>query len=159
VLRQGGHHDLDLQTPKSIAEVPDARVRAPPRARKVSDVVKDDVGNFDEFSSRHDVEEVAACRGLGWERKSEGCPLPGAARRLRLRRSENGRGGARIGSARRKRDGSRADEAQRARATGMRCVPVARALGVVEETASMEAFTNERTLDWTRPAQNRRVRW
>ena len=39
----------------------------------------------------------------------------GAARRLRLRRSESGRGGARIGSARRKRDGSRADEAQRAR--------------------------------------------
>ena len=75
VLRQGGHHVLDLQTPTSIADVPDARVRAPPRARKVSDVVKDDVGNFDEFSTQHDDEDVAACRGLGWERKSEGCPV------------------------------------------------------------------------------------
>ena len=63
VLRQGGHHDLDLQTPKSIAEVPDARVRAPPRARKVSELVKDDVVNFDEFSTRHDDEKSRP--GLG----------------------------------------------------------------------------------------------
>lgn len=156
VLRQGGHHDLDLQTPNSIADVPDARAHAPPRACKVLDLVKDGVVNFDEFSSRHDEHARAKSRpGVG--KKKGG--VPGAARRLRLRRSENGRGGARIGSARRKRDGSRADEAQRARATGMRCVPVARALGVVEETASMEAFASERTLDWTRAAQNRRVRW
>jgi hypothetical protein len=131
VLRQGGHHDLDLLTPTSIADVPEARARAPPRARKVPEVVKDGVVNFDEFSSRHDEGNLprARSRGLGVREKKG--RVPGAARRLRLRRSENGRGGARIGSARRKRDGSRADEAQRARATGMRCVPVARALGVV----------------------------
>ena len=77
VLRQGGHHDLDLQTPISIAEVPDARVRAPPRARKVPDVVEDDVGNFDEFSSRHD--EQFGCRSrevAAWVvEKKEGCPV------------------------------------------------------------------------------------
>ena len=112
VLRQGGHHDLDPQTPNSIADVPDARARAPPRARKVLEIVKDGVVNFDEFSSRHDEHARAKSRpGVG--KKKGG--VPGAARRLRLRRSENGRGGARIGSARRKRDERRADDARRAR--------------------------------------------
>ena len=77
VLRQGGHHDLDLQTPNSIADVPEARARAPSRARKVPELVNDGVVKFDEFSSRHDEQcarEVAAW-GAGGGRKREGCPV------------------------------------------------------------------------------------
>ena len=76
VLRQGGHHDLDPQTPNSIADVPDARARAPPRASEVlDDLLRDGV---DFFSGRHRLPATRARGDLarcGWKKKTERCPV------------------------------------------------------------------------------------
>jgi hypothetical protein len=120
VLRQGVHHLLDLPHPRSIADVPSPRMRPPTCAHVGSEFHADRVVRTDVFSwARHhrNQSRQADTRAFAWTSAHQGAKarVPSAARRLRLRRSENGRGGARIGSARRKRDERRADEAQRAR--------------------------------------------
>jgi hypothetical protein len=54
VLRQGGHHVLDLPTPHSIAAVPNVCVRRPTFAHKGFELNADGVDATHEFSSsRH----------------------------------------------------------------------------------------------------------
>ena len=85
--------------------------------------------------------------------------VPSAARRLRLRRSENGRGGARIGSARRKRDERRADEAQRAR--DGHALRVRSSVPRVPLGRNAMPDLSERTVRWPRCARTEsgRARW
>lgn len=117
VLRQGVHHFLDLPNPLTIAAVPIDRVAPPILAHEVFEFSAERVFARDEFpcARRHIDEACKRAKPRPPAHRTAKARVGSAARRLRLRRSENGRYGARIGSARRKRDGRRADEAQRAR--------------------------------------------
>lgn len=120
VIRQGVHHFLDLPNPLTIAAVPIDRVAPPILAHEVFEFSAERVFiTRDEFScARRHIDIDFACKRAKPRtpaNRTAKARVGSAARRLRLRRSENGRDGARIGSARRKRDGRRADEVQRAR--------------------------------------------
>ena len=103
----------DAESPISIADVPSARVTRRLLAHELSEGYAEGRDHLIDLSLVHHRSSSSARGARNFTLCGD--ESVGAARRLRLRRSESGRGGARIGSARRKRDGSRADEAQRAR--------------------------------------------